>query len=37
MPCNNDYNQHIAREMNNIYSNHVAYEPLTSDNVHPTT
>lgn len=35
MPYNNDYNQHIAREMDSIYNNHVAYERLTNDNVHP--
>jgi hypothetical protein len=35
MPYNNDYNQHIAREMDSIYNNHVAYEQLTNDNVHP--
>ena len=35
MPYNNDYNQHIAREMDSIYNNHVAYEQLTNDNAHP--
>ena len=35
MPYNNEYNQHIAQEMGSIYNNHVAYERLTNDNVHP--
>ena len=35
MPYDNEYNQHIAREMSNIYNNHIAYERLTNDNVHP--
>ena len=35
MPYNNEYNQHIAQEMGSIYNNHVAYEQLTNDNVHP--
>jgi hypothetical protein len=35
MPYDNEYNQHIAREMSSIYNNHIAYEQLTNDNVHP--
>ena len=35
MPYNNEYNQHIAQEMGSIYNNHVAFEQLTNDNVHP--
>ena len=35
MPYNNEYNQHIAQEMGSIYNNHIAYEQLTNDNVHP--
>jgi len=35
MPYNNEYNQHIAQQMHDIYKNHIAYERITNDNVHP--
>ena len=35
MPYNNEYNQHIAQQMYDIYKNHIAYERITNDNVHP--
>jgi hypothetical protein len=35
MPYNNEYNQHIAQQMYAINRNHIAYERLTNDNIHP--
>ena len=35
MPYNNEYNQHIAQQMYAINKNHIAYERLTNDNIHP--